>query len=86
MMPMAKHVKTKTTADRAIMATILELILLWLLLCIFAPKGSSLLLTGPKDPGIGTKEGRPAICILLDKEKQGLDKQNNKNHYRRLVK
>jgi len=68
-MPMAKHVKTKTTADRAIMATILELILWWLLLCIFALEGSSLLLTGPKDPGIGTKEGRPAICVWLDKEK-----------------
>lgn len=62
-MPMAKHVKTKTTADRAIMATVLELTLWCLLLCIFAPKGSSLLLTGPNDPGIGTKEARPVICV-----------------------
>ena len=64
MMQMPKHVKTNTTADRAIMATILELIFGWLPLCTFAPKGYSLLLIGPKDPGIlGTEEGRPAMFL-----------------------
>jgi hypothetical protein len=64
MRQMPKHVKTSTTADRAIMAMILELIFAWLLLFTFAPNGYSLLPIGAKDPGaVGNEEGSPAMFI-----------------------